>query len=237
MIGLQYIVKVYNGTYKKLAEKLDIAPPTIMAWLSKKRPIPKAKLEALSKLFHIEEELFTKELNEVEKIQIQLEYFRRLSKRDSFKVPDFFTDDDGVEHEYLVWVDPYEDTRRMLTKDLQIETVILNLRSALYDELYEDDFYKGSPLLDMLERVSELFDENVPESLDADEQVKWTQRQDKRMSALRFLVYYLVVPMFGSGQFQRGSDAIDDDIYDLCVKHDLLSKKERRNKAEEGDLS
>ncbi|MGF9912692.1 hypothetical protein ABEX47_17865 [Paenibacillus ehimensis] len=97
-------MKVYNGTYKKLAEKLDIAPPTIMAWLSKKRPIPKAKLEALSELFHIEEELFTKELNEVEKIQIQLEYLRRLSKRDSFEVPDFFTDDDGVHFMRMIFI-------------------------------------------------------------------------------------------------------------------------------------
>ncbi|MFD0677389.1 MULTISPECIES: hypothetical protein [unclassified Paenibacillus] len=226
MIGLQYIVKVYNGTYKKLAEKLEIAPPTIMAWLSKKRPIPKAKLEALSAMFKIEEEFFTKELNEVEKIQIQLEYLRRLSKRDSFEMPDIFTDDEGVQQEYLRWVDPHEDERRMLAQELQIETVILNLRSTLYTELYEHDFYRGRyRILETLERLSELLDEMLPENLTEAEQTKWTERKDKRMSALQWLVYYLVMPQRGLGQFQRGNDAIDDDIYDLSVKHDLLRNK------------
>ncbi|WP_338552532.1 helix-turn-helix transcriptional regulator [Paenibacillus sp. KS-LC4] len=60
MIGLEYIVRLYNGTYKKLAEKLGITPSTVTDWLSKRRPIPKAKLEALSKLFHLETEYFQK---------------------------------------------------------------------------------------------------------------------------------------------------------------------------------
>lgn len=233
MIGLQFIVKVYNGTYKQLAEKLEIAPPTIMAWLSKKRPIPKAKLEALSALFKIEEEWFTKELNEVDKIQIQLEYFRRLSKRDAFEMPDFFTDHDGVKQEYTRWVDPYEDERRMLTQELQIETVILNLRSALYSELYEHDFYKRTRMQELFERLAELFNKTIPDNLDEADHVRWTQQQDKRMSALSSLVYYMVVPELGFGQFQRGSDAIDDDIYDFCAKHNLLEKNKSNKRKPE----
>jgi len=234
MIGLQYIVKVYNGTYKKLAEKLDIAPPTIMAWLSKKRPIPKTKLEALSALFKIEEEFFTKELNEVEKIQIQLEYLRRLSNQDSYEMPDFFTDNDGARQEYLRWVDPYEDERRMLEHELQIETVILNLRSTLYTELYERNDYSGKHrILETVERLSELFHETMPSDLEEAEQAKWTVQREKRMSALQWLVYYLVVPQLGFGQFQRGHDAIDDDIYDLIAKHDLF-RRPRTQKTERG---
>ncbi|WP_308638990.1 helix-turn-helix domain-containing protein [Paenibacillus silvisoli] len=221
MIGLQFIVKVYNGTYKKLAEKLEIAPPTIMAWLSNKRPIPKAKLEALSKLFKIEEEYFTKELNEVEKIQIQKEYLRRLSRRESFEMPDFITDDDGVTHEYTRWVDPYEDERRMLDQELQIEALILSLRSMLYTELYANNISDVRRTLETLERLSELFDEELPEDLNESEQRDWLQRQNKRMSAIRSLIYYMVIPQRGFGQFMRGQDAIDDDIYDLIVKHDL----------------
>lgn len=83
MIGLEYIVKLYNGTYKKLAEKLDITPSTVTDWLSRRRPIPKAKLEALSKLFKLEAEYFQKELSKIEEIELRLDYLDRISRRQS----------------------------------------------------------------------------------------------------------------------------------------------------------
>lgn len=96
IIGLEYIVKLYNGTYKELAEKLEITPSTVTDQLSKRRPIPNSKLEALSRLFKLEVEYFQKELTKIEEIELQLEYLNRVSKKDSFEIPDYFTDADAV---------------------------------------------------------------------------------------------------------------------------------------------
>lgn len=226
MIGLEYIVKVYNGTYKKLAEKLEITPPTIMGWLSKKRPIPKAKLEALSKMFHIDEEFFEKELTEVEKIQIQMEYLRRRSKKDSFQIEDVATDPDGNEHEYLRWIDPYEDERRLLNHELEIEMVILNLRASLYTELYDSEsYYSNYRFLEILQRLSKMLDESAKDDWNEERKKKWNKQKGTRISALQTVIYYLGSVKKEHGQFMRGQDAIDDDVYDFTVKHDLLRSK------------
>ncbi|WP_135552691.1 hypothetical protein [Paenibacillus cymbidii] len=230
MIGLDYIMKVYNGTYKQLASKLEIAPPTIMAWLSKKRPIPKAKLETLSKWFQIDEIYFTKELNEVEKIQIQADYLRRLSKRDRFEITDTHTDDDGTEYEYVRWVDPYEDERRLLHQELAIETVILQLRSALYQERYEQQLHNGSsPILVTLERIATLYGGSVTDSWDDTRKQAWQRLQADRKTALDSLLYYMTVPQDGFGPFLRGKDILDDDLFDLTEKHQLQCPIDQTN--------
>ncbi|WP_433752317.1 helix-turn-helix domain-containing protein [Paenibacillus amylolyticus] len=140
MIGLEFIVKVYNGTYKKLAEKLGIASPTIMGWLSKKRPIPQSKLEALSKMFGIDEVYFQKELSEVEKIQIEINYLNRLSKRDSVQVPIQIIDEEGIKHEVFEMFDPHEQVIRAMHEELAIQKLILRLRGVLYNESMTSEF-------------------------------------------------------------------------------------------------
>ncbi|WP_338593220.1 helix-turn-helix transcriptional regulator [Paenibacillus sp. Y5S-9] len=140
MIGLEFIVKVYNGTYKKLAEKLGIASPTIMGWLSKKRPIPQSKLEALSKMFGIDEVYFQKELSEVEKIEIEINYLNRLSKRDSVQVPIQIIDEEGIKHEVFEMFDPHEQVIRAMHEELAIQKLILRLRGVLYNESMTSEF-------------------------------------------------------------------------------------------------
>lgn len=222
MIGLDYIVKVYNGTFKKLAEKLEVAPPTVMAWLSKKRPIPIAKLESLSKMFGIKEEYFVKELNEVEKIEIQLEYLRRKSKKESYQMPDFIEDDEGNEVEIFRWIDPYEDERRMLYRELEIEMVILHLRSSLYTELYDQENDQSDRILKTMQYLSHLFDEFAPDDWDEKKKDIWNQKKEKRLTALEYLTYYLREYKKGEEQFCRGQDVLDDGVFDFVVEHDLL---------------
>nr|WP_243429402.1 YdaS family helix-turn-helix protein [Clostridium botulinum] len=57
----------------ELAEKLGIKKQNINLWIKGKQKIPKKYLPVLEKLFKIKQEYFTKELNEIEKLEIQKE--------------------------------------------------------------------------------------------------------------------------------------------------------------------
>ncbi|MBE7896223.1 helix-turn-helix domain-containing protein [Paenibacillus polymyxa] len=67
-IGLELICKYRDVEYKKLAEQLGISSPTIMGWLSKKRPIPKSRLEQLSEILNEDEAFIAKDINTGDKI-------------------------------------------------------------------------------------------------------------------------------------------------------------------------
>ncbi|WP_051238875.1 helix-turn-helix domain-containing protein [Clostridium butyricum] len=72
MVGLSYILQLYNVTQQELADKLQIKRQNIDAWLRKRRKIPEKHLVNLSKIFKgIDSSYFQKELTEIEKIDIQ----------------------------------------------------------------------------------------------------------------------------------------------------------------------
>ena len=71
MIGLEYILKVYDIQQKDLAEELGIKKQNINLWIKGKQNIPKKYLPVLSKKFDISEEYFQKELPELNKIFIK----------------------------------------------------------------------------------------------------------------------------------------------------------------------
>lgn len=77
MIGLEYILNLYNMQHIDLAEKLGIKKQNINLWIKRKQNIPKKYLPILSELFGIEEEYFIKELTEVEKLEIQKEKLKQ----------------------------------------------------------------------------------------------------------------------------------------------------------------
>ncbi|MDQ8734834.1 helix-turn-helix transcriptional regulator [Paenibacillus sp. LHD-38] len=222
MIGLEYIVKLYNGTYKKLAEKLAITPSTVTDWLSKRRPIPKAKLEALSKLFNLEAEYFQKELTKIEEIELRLDYLNRSSKRDSFEIPDYFTDTDGNEHEYTRSIDPYQEEKRMIYDELKIEKIILTLQGDLYHELYDPE--QGNKAYEILERASNVLNESVPNNLDAEQQLQWYRKHDKRIEALRSMMYFMDIT--GFAVWDEEEESFHNELFKLLKKHDLLWMKE-----------
>ncbi|MFD2115089.1 helix-turn-helix domain-containing protein [Paenibacillus yanchengensis] len=222
MIGLEYIVKLYNGTYKKLAEKLEITPSTVTDWLSKRRPIPRAKLEALSKLFNLEAEYFQKELTKIEEIELRLDYLNRSSKRDSFETPDYFTDTDGNEHEYTRSIDPYQEEKRMMYDELKIEKIILTLQGDLYHELYNPD--QGNKAYEILGRVSNVLNESVPNDLDAEQQLQWDRKHDKRIEALRSMMYFMDIT--GFAVWDEEEESFHNELFKLLKKQDLLWMKE-----------
>ncbi|WP_252247114.1 helix-turn-helix transcriptional regulator [Clostridium sp. ZBS4] len=71
MIGLEYVLKLWNITQQELADKLEIKQQNIDSWIKGKRKIPKKHLPKLVEIFNLPEEYFQKKLNDVDKLTIQ----------------------------------------------------------------------------------------------------------------------------------------------------------------------
>lgn len=75
--GLEYILSLYNMQHIELAEKLGIRKQNINLWIKGKQNIPKKYLPVLEELFGLDSEYFIKELNEIERLEIQKEKLKR----------------------------------------------------------------------------------------------------------------------------------------------------------------
>lgn len=73
MIGLEYILGLYNMQHIELAEHLGLKKQNINLWIKGKQNIPKKYLPILQELFHVDASYFNKELTEIEKLEIQKE--------------------------------------------------------------------------------------------------------------------------------------------------------------------
>ncbi|MET1248886.1 helix-turn-helix domain-containing protein [Sporolactobacillus sp. STCC-11] len=73
MIGLEYLLGLYNMQQLELADRLGIKKQNINLWLKGKQNIPKKYLSTLEQLFHVDREYLSEELSELEKLEIQKE--------------------------------------------------------------------------------------------------------------------------------------------------------------------
>jgi transcriptional regulator with XRE-family HTH domain len=73
MIGIEYVLKLFEMTQQELAEKLNIKQQNVDLWIrDKKRKIPKKHLPKLASIFNIPSEYFQKELEPRDKEKIQM---------------------------------------------------------------------------------------------------------------------------------------------------------------------
>lgn len=77
MIGLEYILGLYDMQHIELAEKLGIKKQNINLWIKGKQKIPKKYLPILQDIFGLNQEFFIKELNDIEKLEIQKEKLKK----------------------------------------------------------------------------------------------------------------------------------------------------------------
>ncbi|WPC42923.1 helix-turn-helix transcriptional regulator [Clostridium sp. JS66] len=73
MIGLEYVLNLYNMQHQELAEKLGIKKQNINLWIKKKQNISKKYLPILAEMFKIPEYMFQKEIDDIDKLVIQKE--------------------------------------------------------------------------------------------------------------------------------------------------------------------
>ena len=70
MIGLEFVLGLYNMQHVELAEKLGIKKQNINMWVKQKQNIPKKYLPILEELFQVDKDLLSRELTELEKLEI-----------------------------------------------------------------------------------------------------------------------------------------------------------------------
>lgn len=71
MVGLEFILNLYNVQQSDLAEKLGITKQNVNHWVKDKQKIPKKHVLTISELFKIPSEFIQKELDELDKVEIQ----------------------------------------------------------------------------------------------------------------------------------------------------------------------
>ena len=77
LIGLEYILNLYNLQHIELAEKLGIKKQNINMWVKGRQNIPKKYLPILEDLFGIEASYFGCELTEIDQLEIQKEKLKK----------------------------------------------------------------------------------------------------------------------------------------------------------------
>ena len=77
MIGLEYILSLYNIQHVKLAEILGIKKQNINMWVKQKQNIPKKYLPVLEELFAVQINYFSREITEIDKLEIKKEKLKK----------------------------------------------------------------------------------------------------------------------------------------------------------------
>lgn len=103
MIGIEYVLKLFEMTQQELADKLEIKRQNIDSWIRNQRNIPKKHLPKLVDIFNIPEEYFQKELEtkDKEKIQMMKLYETNDEEKLGYKIDKIIDDEkwDLGEHE------------------------------------------------------------------------------------------------------------------------------------------
>jgi transcriptional regulator with XRE-family HTH domain len=227
MTGFEFIAKAFKASYTDIAKRLNITTSTVADWASGRRPIPRDKLPLVSKLFRIDEEYFKKkELSEVEKIYIEINYLERASKRDSFQLEDTIIDD-GKEIEVYSWYNPHEGDLRYKYEELAYEELYVRLKQILnYDFHLDIQFHRTknhfqvvTQLVDLLEKDEgkqgiERYEDITEEELLSRKKI--SRRVDTLSTMLQFLN--------GGKLLAFGKiDEFDNELFNLLRKYGVIN--------------
>lgn len=127
MIGLEYIVKEFHMSLTDVANLLGITRKSITNWTKGWQPIPKKHLGKLSDYFGVKAEYFQKELNEVEKLEIQKAKFQKESHTESELIVNLLS------HE-INKVKLFEQLEKAVEKDTKNYKILFEINKILDNE-------------------------------------------------------------------------------------------------------
>lgn len=156
LIGLEYILSLYNMQHIELAEILGIKKQNINLWIKGKQNIPKKYLPLLEEKFGVKQEYFVRELNEIEKLEIQKE---KLKKELKPVIKQYENKLSIGEENKLVEV-PVYDKEEINSIDRTIEKV--NLLSKFKEAM---DMVDNNPYMDTYKIIVEIMSNVQHESL------------------------------------------------------------------------
>ncbi|WP_368996958.1 YdaS family helix-turn-helix protein [Caldifermentibacillus hisashii] len=152
MNGLEYILSLYQVQHIALAEKLGIKKQNINLWIKGKQNIPKKYLPVLEELFGINRSYFTKELTDIDKLEIQKEKLKQDLKPIVERQKEEFRVDE--ESDYLVKV-PVYDKEELNTIERAIEKAKLVERFKQVIDIIDENPYMDTYALivELLEKA------------------------------------------------------------------------------------
>lgn len=196
MNGLNFILNLYDMQYIKLAEMLGINKQNITMWVKGKQKVPKKYLSTLEEIFNIDKEYFSKELTEIEKLEIQKEKLKQdlkpiISKHEQeFSIGEI---NDIIEK-------PIYDKEEMNSIEREIEKAKLAQR---FKEAM--DIVDNNPYMDTYKLIVELM-EKVPHEIVL----------HKTVEALSH--YYKVLPDWVSNGYEQ--DDFEEEIMEVFANNE-----------------
>lgn len=197
MIGLEYVLGIYNMQHIELAEKLGIKKQNINMWVKGKQKIPKKYLPVLEEIFKLSQDYFQKELNEIEKLEIQKEKLKKelgpvIQKHDQqFLIG---------ESEDFVDVPIYDkEELNHIEKTIEKAKVISKFKAAM-------DVIDDNPYLDTYKLIAELMEKSQQEPL-----------VHKTIEALAH--YFSILPDWISTGYEQ--DEFEDEIKEVFANNDF----------------
>lgn len=150
--GLEYILSLYQVQHIELAERLGIKKQNINLWIKGKQNIPKKYLPVLEELFGINRSYFTKELTDIDKLEIQKEKLKQDLKPIVERQKEEFRVDE--ESDYLVKV-PVYDKEELNTIERAIEKAKLVERFKQVIDIIDENPYMDTYALivELLEKA------------------------------------------------------------------------------------
>ncbi len=157
MNGLEYILNLYQMQHIDLADKLGIKKQNINMWIKGKQNIPKKYFPVLEEMFGINAVYFSKELTDLDKLEIQKEKLKRdlkpvvESHRSQFVL--------NEEMDYVVDV-PVYDQEEMNVMERSIEKARLIERFKAAVEIVDEN-----PYMDTIALIVELLEKKQHEAI------------------------------------------------------------------------
>ncbi|MDH2879781.1 helix-turn-helix domain-containing protein [Bacillus cytotoxicus] len=194
MNGLEYILGLYNMQHLELAEKLGIKKQNINLWIKGKQNIPKKYLPILEETFGLKASYFIKEINEVDKLEIQKEKL----KRDLKPIIKSYGTQFMIEKKDLVDVPIYDkEELNKIERSIEQAKLIARFKDAL-------EIVENNPYLDTFKLIVELL-----------EKVQHEVVLHKTIEALAH--YYEVLPDWVNSEPEQ--DGFESEIFEVFDDH------------------
>lgn len=197
MIGLEYILGLYNMQHIELAEKLGIKKQNINMWIKGKQNIPKKYLPILEELFGLNREYFIKELDEIDQLEIQKEKLKMELKPVIKKQEQQFS---IGEINDIVEVPIYDKEEiNTIERDIEKAKLVSRFKEAL-------DIVDNNPYIDTYKLIIELLEKVQHESL-----------LHKTIEALAH--YYEVLPDWVFSEPEQ--EEFEEEIFEVFDDHNF----------------
>ena len=136
MKGLEYIASLRGLSITDVGDRLGVARQNVHQWISGARKIPKKYLPLLKEVFELPEEIFDKELTEIDKLKIRSSEFSKEIEKSKYIINEAIYD-----HKSKKWVSiekPYYnesaiEAQRIIDAEIEALEIIGKIKDDIYD--------------------------------------------------------------------------------------------------------